>query len=56
MSCVVVLQDYDAWMAPEVSDTEALRRLLQSYPAKKMAGYPVSRGVNNPRNQGPSLT
>jgi putative SOS response-associated peptidase YedK len=43
---------YDRWLDADepVSDLQAL---LRPYPADKMAAYPISTYVNNPRNQGP---
>ncbi len=55
MPCIVDPKDYDTWLDPEVSKAEVLLPLLRPYSAKKMAAHPVSRKVNSPRNQGPSL-
>ena len=55
MPCILDPKDYDRWMDTEVTDAEQLLPLLRPHPAGKMALYPVSRKVNSPRNQGPSL-
>jgi len=55
MPCIVVPEDYGAWLDSGSSDPRALLSLLRPYPADKMAAYPVSRSVSNPRHEGPSL-
>jgi len=42
------------WLAPQAS-REELNGLLISYPAQKMASYPVSSLVNNPGNDTPEV-
>jgi putative SOS response-associated peptidase YedK len=51
----VILEErhYDEWLDPTIEDTDRLRRLLKPYAADQMATYPVSRYVNDPRNEGP---
>jgi putative SOS response-associated peptidase YedK len=56
MPAILDPKDYDIWLDPDVTDAEHLLPLLRPYAADKMAAYPVSRQVNSPRNQGPSLT
>lgn len=47
---------YDVWLAPgEPDDAEQLRSLLGPYPAGQMEAYPVSRRVNSPKVDEPSL-
>ncbi|KPV39028.1 hypothetical protein AN478_11935 [Thiohalorhabdus denitrificans] len=55
MPVVLGSGDRDLWLDPGVGDPEALRGLLRPYPAEEMEAHPVSRGVNNPRNDGPEL-
>ena len=45
---------FSTWLDPELRDTARLRSLLLPYPAEAIATYPVSRRVNNPRNDDPS--
>lgn len=44
----------DIWL-DKASDAAALQALLQPYADEKMAHYPVSKAVNNVRNDGPTL-
>lgn len=48
----VILADdvWTAWLAPE-TQPEELQSLLQPFPAEAMRAWPVSKAVNNPRNQ-----
>ena len=52
MPVILPASAYDRWLDADepVSDLQAL---LRPYPADKMAAYPISTYVNNPRNQGP---
>ena len=45
--------DYEAWLDPENSDCDGLRKLLDAYPGNQMRTTPVRPFVNNVRNQGP---
>jgi putative SOS response-associated peptidase YedK len=44
--------DYDRWLDPENMDTVSLQSLLKPFPAESMTARPVSRYVNNARNEG----
>ena len=46
---------YDAWLARDNEDTDALQSLLGPYPAPGLEYRAVSRDVNNPRNDEPRL-
>lgn len=46
---------WSAWLDPRNEDTAALARLLAPCPEHGMIAYPVSRAVNNPRNEAPDL-
>ena len=48
----VILQpsDFALWLDPETSDAGQLKSLLKPYPDQQTDLYPVSRHVNNPRN------
>lgn len=54
----VILHEADEaeWLSRELTDAHPLERLFAPYPAAEMAIYPVSRAVNNVRNNGPELT
>ncbi|MFA9462362.1 SOS response-associated peptidase [Thiohalorhabdus sp. Cl-TMA] len=55
MPVILGQEDWDIWLDPGMKETEALRQLLQPYPADGMEAYPVSRRVNNPKNDQPEL-
>ena len=52
MPVIVEPEDFDLWLNPEPDPEQGLH-LLRPYPAEKMAAYPVSTVVNNPRNDVP---
>ncbi|MGH2480111.1 MAG: SOS response-associated peptidase [Ktedonobacteraceae bacterium] len=41
---------YEDWLNPQLRDTEVLTHWLTPYPAELMKARPVSKLVNNPRN------
>jgi putative SOS response-associated peptidase YedK len=53
----VILPDeaHAAWLDPNLDDPDALRALLQPLSPEGWTAFPVSRAVNNPRNNGPEL-
>ena len=53
MPAILLPDGYDMWLDPENHDVHDLSSLLGPYPAEDMRAYPVSRFVNNPRNEGP---
>ena len=53
MPVVLETRYYDQWLDPAIEDTSRLAGLLKPYPADRMSAYPVSRYVNDPRNEGP---
>ncbi len=55
MPVILAPEDYDRWLDPGVTDPNAVQDLLRPYPGELQA-YPVSRAVNNVRNDGPELT
>lgn len=48
-------KDYEEWLDPSHPDPGELRRLFEPYPGDRMDLYPVSKAVNNVRNQGEEL-
>jgi putative SOS response-associated peptidase YedK len=52
----VILQpkDFGLWLDPEVRGPERLTPLLVPFPSSEMIAFPVTRRVNNPRNDDPS--
>jgi len=55
MPAILASTDYDLWLDPKTHDRDGLRALLAPCADAVMEAYPVSRKVNNPRNQGPDL-
>lgn len=53
MPVLVAPKDYDVWLDPSIQHADAIQPLLRPYPADAMTAYPVSRWVNNPRNDDP---
>jgi putative SOS response-associated peptidase YedK len=53
MPVILHPRDYELWLDPEVQAVEVLKPLLQPYPLEEMDLYPVSRWVNNPKNDDP---
>jgi putative SOS response-associated peptidase YedK len=52
----VILPDsaYQQWLQPGEVDVQKLNPLLRPFDADQMQAYPVSRMVNNPKNDSPS--
>jgi len=55
MPVIMSPEDYDAWLDPDMHDKKELAGMLRPYPPERMNCMPVSRKVNNPRNEGPEL-
>ena len=55
MPVILPPEHYTAWLDPAESDTEHLRALIKQVPGERMAFYPVSRRVNAPAHDDPSL-
>jgi putative SOS response-associated peptidase YedK len=55
MPVILHPEDYDLWLDPDFDEKEALTTLLKPYPAEAMDAYPVSRRVNSPSNNEPSI-
>jgi len=55
MPVILPREDYAAWLDPERSDPAQVMPLLRPYPAERMTAYPVSRRVNAPTFDDPSL-
>lgn len=55
MPAIIPPDEYERWLDPECQEPEQLLELLRPYPADAMRAYPVSRRVNNPAIDEPSL-
>lgn len=50
MPAILAKPDHAAWLDPQMQDPQPLVALLRARPGADMIAYPVSRNVNNPRN------
>ncbi len=48
-------ENYGVWLDQGFEEKEALMDLLRPYPPEEMEAYPVSRRVNKPSNNEPSV-
>jgi putative SOS response-associated peptidase YedK len=55
MPVILHPEDYTLWLDPDFDEKEPLTTLLKPYPAEAMEAYPVSRRVNSPSNNEPSI-
>ena len=54
MPVILPRESYAEWLSPETS-AEALQSLLRPYPADRMEAYAISKRVNSPRYDDPSI-
>ena len=50
MPVILEQEEYDVWLNPEEQAPAQLNHLLQPYVAEEMTAYPVTRLVNQPKN------
>lgn len=55
MPVILAREDWNAWLAPDNHDTQALAALLEPAPPGLLRTHPVSTRVNSPRNDAPEL-
>jgi putative SOS response-associated peptidase YedK len=55
MPMTVAPENWEAWLDPRLDDVDAIRKLMAPPPAGSLEIYPVSKQVNNVRNNGPEL-
>ena len=55
MPVILHPEDYGLWLDPDFDEKEPLTTLLKPYPAGAMEAYTVSRRVNKPSNNEPSV-
>jgi len=55
MPVILHPEDYDLWLDREVGDRDRLQPLLRPYEPSEMMAYPVSKRVNSPANDDPSV-
>ncbi len=55
MPVILHPENYEVWLDPDFDEREALTSVLKPYPVDAMEAYPVSRRVNKPSNNEPSI-
>ncbi len=55
MPVILHPENYGAWLDQGFDEKEALIDLLRAYPSEEMEAYMVSRRVNKPANNEPSV-
>jgi putative SOS response-associated peptidase YedK len=55
MPVILPQEAEETWLNPDETEADRLTPLLQPYPAEAMLAVPVSRAVNNVRNDTPAL-
>lgn len=55
MPVILRKDEEEAWLNPDETEADRLLPLLRPYPPELMEAVPVSRAVNNVRNDGPAL-
>jgi putative SOS response-associated peptidase YedK len=55
MPVILPPENYGVWLDPDFDEKEALSELLRPYPSEEMKAYAVSRRVNRPSNNEPSV-
>jgi len=56
MAVILELGDFERWLDPGAQDRDGLLELLRPSPSEGLEAYPVSKAVNNPRNEGRELS
>jgi putative SOS response-associated peptidase YedK len=55
MPVMLLIEDEEDWLNPDIVEPEQLLPLLKQYPDKEMEAYPVSSMVNMPKNDSSEL-
>ena len=55
MPTILPRESYARWLDPELRDPAEIQPMIASYPAIELEAVPVSRKINNARNQGAEL-
>jgi putative SOS response-associated peptidase YedK len=50
MPVILLKEDEEEWLNPDIVEPERLLPLLKQYPDKDMEAYPVATAVNIPKN------
>jgi putative SOS response-associated peptidase YedK len=52
MPVIIAPENFERWLDPDNHDLASLKQLLVPYPSEPLKAYPVSKYVNNSRNEG----
>ncbi len=55
MPVVLHPENYEVWLDPDFDEKDSLKDLLKPFPSEEMEAYMVSRRVNKPSNNEPSV-
>ncbi len=55
MPAILAPEQFERWLDPAAKDRDELLALLRPAPSEDLEAYPVSKAVNNPRNEGREL-
>ena len=55
MPVILQPESYELWLGPAIQDSGKISALLQPFPDKHSMFHPISREVNNPANDSPSV-
>ncbi|HEV2581867.1 MAG TPA: SOS response-associated peptidase [Ktedonobacteraceae bacterium] len=55
MPAILLPEAYESWLDPSIKDEQLLSHWLAPYPAEAMMARPVSRLVNDPKNDRPEV-
>jgi putative SOS response-associated peptidase YedK len=53
MPVIILKNDYDSWLSPEVSVQETFQSLMLPYPSHEMVFFPVNSKVNRATYENP---
>jgi putative SOS response-associated peptidase YedK len=52
MPAILRPENYRKWLSPEECSPDELMPLLEPYAAEEMEAFPISKSINNPKNEG----
>jgi putative SOS response-associated peptidase YedK len=55
MPVILIPEDEETWLNPDIVEPERLLPLLKQYPAEKMEEWRVGDAAKNPKNNSPEL-
>ena len=53
MPVIIRPENYTTWVDTNLTDVTKIQAMAQPYPERFMEAYPISRKVNNPKNDSP---